>query len=272
MHLTPEQVERYDLDGYLVLPARVTPDEVAALRREVARLAPIQCPAIKREHNGMARSILRAHEADGDTASPAFHALARLPRLLGPAAQLLRDDSLYIYHSKINVKPALYGGIYSWHQDYGTWQRDGTPDSGITTAMVMLDDAQEIGGALYFVPGSHRAGGAAHLEDPQSHALNPLSVERAALLNILTAREPVPIVGPAGTVVFFHSQLVHSSGHNMSPRDRCQVYIVYNPVANRPRPVANPRPDFVCSRNTAPIAATDDGALLALSKDGGHGH
>lgn len=268
MHLTPAQIGQYEHDGFVILPALLAPAEVDVLRSEVARLARVESAAIKREPNGMARSILRVHEADGDTASPAFRALAHLPRLLEPAAQLLGDQQLYIYHTKINVKPALYGGIYAWHQDFGTWQRDGTPGPGITTAMVMLDQAQEISGALYFVPGSHRLGGAAHLEDPQSQALNPLSVERAALLDILRSREPVPVLGPAGTVVFFHSQLVHGSGHNMSPQDRCQVYVVYNPVANRPRPVATPRPDFVCSRNTTAIAALDDGALLEIA----HGH
>ena len=266
MRLTPEQIEAYDRDGYVVLPDLIRPVEVELLRTEVTRLAAIECPAIKRERNGLARSILRAHETDGDTASPAFHALSRLPRLLGPATDLLRDASVYIYHSKINVKQALYGGIYAWHQDYGTWERDGTPDANIVTALVMLDDAEEIGGALYFVPGSHRWGGKTHLEDPESDALNPLSVERRALLDVLRAHKPVPVLGRAGTVVLFHSQLVHGSGHNMSPRDRRQAYIVYNPVANRPRPVARPRPDFVCSRNTAPISAVADTALIPFAE------
>ena len=262
MRLTPQQVADYDRDGFLILPALVAAPEIAALQGEAQRLAGIQSDFIKRERNGLARSILRVHESDGDTASPEFRALARLPRLLEPARQLVRDAQVYIYHTKLNIKPALYGGIYSWHQDFGTWQRDGVASDNIVTAMVMLEDAEEIGGALYFVAGSHKLGDAQHLEDKETGALNPLSVERRALTRILEARKPQPIVGKAGTVVFFHSALVHGSGHNMSPRDRRQIYIVYNPVANKPVPPANPRPDFVCSRNCEPIETMEDDAIL----------
>ncbi len=53
---------------------------------------------------------------------------------------------------------------------------------------------------------------------------------------------PVPIDGADG------------SGHNLSRNDRWHVHVAYNPSANRPQPVpANPRPDYVVSRNYAPL-------------------
>ena len=45
---------------------------------------------------------------------------------------------------------------------------------------------------------------------------------------------------------------------NMSARDRRQIYIVYNPIANKPLPVENPQSDFDCSRNPRPIAMGHD--------------
>jgi ectoine hydroxylase len=69
----------------------------------------------------------------------------------------------------------------------------------------------------------------------------------------------VPVIGPPGTAVFFHCNILHGSGHNLSRHDRWAVYCVYNLVANRPADVPNPRPDYVRSTNWAPLPlGTDD--------------
>ena len=47
--------------------------------------------------------------------------------MLEPARQVLGDAGVYIYHTKINTKPAIEGTVWMWHQDYGSWQRDGCP-------------------------------------------------------------------------------------------------------------------------------------------------
>ena len=73
--------------------------------------------------------------------------------------------------------------------------------------------------------------------------------------------EPVAITGKPGTVVFFHCNILHGSGHNMSRHDRWQVYFVYNCVANHPLDVANPRPDYVRSTNWAPLRVESDDML-----------
>ncbi len=51
---------------------------------------------------------------------------------------------------------------------------------------------------------------------------------------------------------------------NMSARDRRQIYIVYNPIANKPLPVENPRSDFDCSRNPTPIAMGHDEDIFTV--------
>ena len=77
-----------------------------------------------------------------------------------------------------------------------------------------------------------------------------------------TSPAPIPIVGEPGTAVLFHCQIVHASGHNLSANDRWHVYMAYNPSANRPNPVpANPRPDYVVSRNYTPLVQTEDDSL-----------
>ena len=51
--------------------------------------------------------------------------MVRTPRLLRPVQQVLKDDAVYVYHTKINTKPAIEGTVWQWHQDYGSWMRDG---------------------------------------------------------------------------------------------------------------------------------------------------
>ena len=259
--LTTAQMADFRRDGYVILPELLAADEVSTLVAETRRLSAIQTPLIKRERSGAARSIMASHVEGGDTESGAFRALSRSSRVLGPVVQILQTEALYIHHSKINVKQALVGGIYSWHQDLGTWRRDGLQGEDILTVMIMLDDAAEISGSLYFVPGSHRLGTIAHVEDPEIGALNPWSTERHALSELLERHPPVPVLGRAGTAVVFHGNLVHGSGHNMSGRDRRQVYLVYNPLANRPREVAHPRPEYVCSRICQPVFVADDATI-----------
>src|SRR5258708_18682917 len=159
MKLTQDQLRAYARDGFLILPNLFSPDEVQAMKRDLRRIQDIDTDHLVREKTGgIAKTIYRVHEADGPTASPVFHAAARAPRLLEPAQQLLDDAQLYVYHTKCNLKTAIDGSVWQWHQDYGTWRRDGVPTPGMTTALIMLDEPTEMGGCLYFIPGSHREG------------------------------------------------------------------------------------------------------------------
>jgi ectoine hydroxylase len=88
-------------------------------------------------------------------------------------------------------------------------------------------------------------------------------VPKAELLSIMErSPEPVPVTGPPGTVVFFHCNILHASGHNLSKRARWHVFMVYCCVANRPQDVPNPRPEWVRSRKWRPLQTVSDDAIL----------
>ena len=89
MKLTPEQIAAYDRDGFLIFEGLFSPDEVAAMKRELERIQQIDTDHLVRERNGgIAKTIYRVHEADGPTASPLFRGAALSPRLLEPAMQV----------------------------------------------------------------------------------------------------------------------------------------------------------------------------------------
>ncbi len=267
MKFTNEQLANLDRDGFILIPGLFSESEVEAMREETTRLCHVEADYTARERGGDVRALFRVHEDYGPTQSKVFRALSRAPRLLEPAKQVLGDEDLYVFHTKINVKPAITGGIWSWHQDYGRWIQDGVPGPDVYTWLVMLDEAAEISGCLYMIPGSHRLGVQPHVDDPGLGALNQYGVPRDLMRQILrTSARPVPMVGPPGTVAFFHANVVHASGHNLSGADRRQVYVVYNRMANKPLPIEKPRPDHVCSTNVAPLVMGRDEDLLAASR------
>ncbi len=266
MRLSDQQRAEFEENGFLIFPELLSRDEVEVLRTEIERLSAIETDHIVRERTGAVRTIFRVHEEDGPTRSEPFRMLARSARVLGPATQALDEDDLYIYHSKVNTKEAIEGTVWLWHQDYGYWYWDGVPTANLATFTVVLDEATEMNGCVYIVPTSHKLGRLEPYADEETTAYKQWTIEREQLIEVLSdLPEPVPIAGPPGTAALFHSNVLHASGHNLSPRNRWQIYFVYNPVANRPTDVDDPRPDYVRSRNFAPLRVEDDAAIVQRS-------
>lgn len=266
MRLTNLQVEAYKRDGYLILEGLFSSLEVAAMRTELERIQKINTDHLVRENGtNIAKTIYRVHEADGPTASPIFHAVSRTARMLEPAQDLLSEERLYIHHTKCNLKTAIDGSVWAWHQDYGTWKRDGMPEARPITALVMLDEPTEMSGCLYFIPGSHEEG-SLEPEFNDATGYKFYVTPKDKLLEIMERRpEPVAITGKPGTVVFFDCNLLHSSGHNLSQYDRWAIYVVYNPVTNQCHDVPNPRPDYVRSINTKSLIKGGDNIFSPAS-------
>jgi ectoine hydroxylase len=267
MQLTPVQLAQYDRDGFLILPELFSVAEIERLRQELTRLGRVTADGVIKEKNGAIRTIFRVHDAESPTASDAFYALARCPRVLEPAQGLLGDPALYIHHSKCNLKEAIDGDIWAWHQDYGYWKLDGFERPDFTTALVMVDPASEIGGCLYFIPGSHKLGRLEPVWDDQTTSYGTWVVPKSTLLDIMARHpDPVPITGAPGTTVLFHPNILHASGHNLSRRSRWHVFMVYCRVASRPQDVPNPRPEWVRSRKWTPLEAVPDSAILGPAR------
>ncbi len=264
MHLTDQQLAEFDENGFLLFPELLNQEEIQILREEIGRLSTIESDHVVRERTGAARTIFRVHEDSGPTESSAFRALSRTPRVLEPVMQVLGDDEVYIYHSKINTKVAIEGTVWLWHQDYGYWYWDGVPEPQPVTFMISLEEATEMNGCLYLVPGSHKLGRQEPYADEETTSYKQWTIDRERLLEILdSSPDPVPIVGKPGMGALFHCNILHGSGHNLSSTDRWQVYYVFNPVANKPSDVENPRPDYVRSVNWEPIRMGEDEGLLS---------
>ena len=272
MRLTSAQRAQFERDGYLIFPNLIAADEVALLKRELDRVGEIQDPRVVRERTGGPRIVYGMHERAGPTASRAYEALVRSPRILEPVQDLLGED-VFVYHTKCNTKAALEGAIYEWHQDYTNWNiMDGTPNDKILTSAVLFDKATEVGGCLYFVTGSHREGIVkpdvseeelqARIRRVAEHG-EPMPVPPEKMADIVSRYgEPIAVTGDPGTVVIFHGDMVHGSGHNMSIHSRWILYIVFSAISNRPSKVLKPRADFQAARSAETATVLDAPSIL----------
>ncbi|MER6124311.1 phytanoyl-CoA dioxygenase family protein [Streptomyces sp. NPDC001795] len=260
--LTADDIATYHRDGVLFVPGMFSQSETEALRSAFERDAKIPGDhRITESNDSDVRAVYASH-----VRQPEFASLTRSARLLGSAQRLL-DTPLYVYQLKTNAKPAFAGDKWAWHQDFLAWRlADNIARPRLVNAAVFLDDVTEFNGPVIFVPGSHTAGlvhrdrndmarSEQHL-DPDDIALTPgelaACVERGGM---------VSPKGPAGSVVFFHPEIVHGSAPNMAPYPRRLAIITYNDVANPPRPVGTPRPEYLASRDVTALTVADDALI-----------
>ena len=212
MELTSALLAQYERDGFLIFPDLFGQAEIAVLRQEVARLSNLRTEEVFREHTGGVKTIFRVHEENGATRSAPFRALVRTPRVLRPVQQVLGTNEAYVYHTKINAKPAIEGTIWMWHQDYNSWSKDGCPSPNMATFNVMLNDTSEFSGGLYIIPGSHNLGLLESTFDT-STGYKLWVVPKEKMIEVIrNSPPPVAVTGRAGTAVLFHCNVLARLG------------------------------------------------------------
>jgi ectoine hydroxylase len=261
MKLSPEQLEQFDREGYLFFPSLFTPEETRTLNNAVPELySRHEAWNVRESGSDAVRTNFAAHMS-----SKPFAKLARHPRMVQPVQDLL-GEALYMHQFKINGKMAFEGDIWQWHQDYGTWMNDDMmPTERAMNVAIFLDDVNEFNGPLMFIPGSHKKGviEAKHDLTTTSYPLWTVDNELIASLVARAGGKQGGIVspqGPAGSMIVFHSCLVHASTSNLSPWNRVSVYLSLCAVSNHIR--RHKRPEYIAHRDFTPITCLPDDCLL----------
>lgn len=256
MQLSNSQLEQFESDGYIFLPDLFSAAEVAVMRNELPTINARTGPEIVREKDGKAlRTAFAAHNYN-----PVMNDVARHPRLVEPAQQLLGGD-VYIHQFKINGKAAFDGDVWQWHQDFGTWSRDDKmPEAKGMNLAVFLDDVNEFNGPLLFIPGSHKKGVIDAGHDLVTTSYPLWTLDNETVTKLVEAGGIVAPTGKAGSGLFFHCNLVHGSPSNMTPWGRTILYISANRCDNAITQFK--RPEYIAHRDFTPIAPLDDDCLL----------
>jgi ectoine hydroxylase len=263
MQLTEAQVRQFDEAGYLFLPDRFSPAEVAVLRGAVPGIFAQERDEVWRERGGKAvRTAFAAHHYD-----ETFRRLGAHPRLIGPVMQLL-EGPVYIHQFKINGKAAFEGDVWQWHQDYGTWARDDLmPEPRAMNIALFLDEVNEFNGPLMLIPKSHKEGKLEAGHDVITTSYPLWTLDKETVTRLAEAGGIVAPKGPAGSVLLFHCNLVHASPPNISPWDRTIVYVSACHVDNHIRQFK--REEWIAHRDFTPIEPLPDDCLLAPAGAGG---
>ena len=256
MKLNPQQIQEFDEQGFLFFPGLFRPDEVKVLVEEVPRLYAQQRPENVREKGSDAvRTNFAAHMY-----SAPFARLARHPRMVAPIVQLFGED-VYMHQFKINGKMAFDGDVWQWHQDYGTWKNDDQmPEARAMNVAIFLDEVNEFNGPLMFIPGSHKRGVLQAQHDVSTTSYPLWTIDHETISNLVERGGLVAPKGPAGSMILFHSCLVHASTSNLSPWNRVSVYLSLCAVSNHIRRFK--RPEYIAHRDFNPIRCLPDDCLL----------
>ncbi len=255
-----ELVREFDERGFTLVEGAFSPEEVAAIRAEVTRLEGEDIPQrLLETDSSLIRAVYGVHEL-----SPVLEHLTSDRRLVDLAEDLLRSP-VYIHQTQVSPKKAFGGNTWPWHQDFLYWKRDdGMPTANALSAGILLDDVTELNGPMFVVEGTHRIDlqaetsthGAGWEKTARIGDKYQISPER--LSAIMDEHPTTSVKGPAGTLVMFHSGLLHCSPPNLSGRPRSILFVRYNAMSNQLVEVADPRPEWLANRHPAQVEARDE--------------
>jgi ectoine hydroxylase-related dioxygenase (phytanoyl-CoA dioxygenase family) len=231
--LTPEQIETYHKDGYIVLDDVITEAELATIEPLYQEFIEGKVPEMGRDFCDMSGPYGRAFE-DFQLVNAVLPRKYRSElvdnifekRAESIAHQLIGEEIALDYDQFLAKRPNKGGAKFAWHQDLGYWPT-GTPDTITTTCSLALDDADEANGCLQVVPGSHL--------EPELRPHRPMLSSTGDRgdreeSHVLTAElndgdEVVLLPVKRGSISVHNEKIVHGSGGNQSDRWR-RTYII----------------------------------------------
>jgi len=210
--MTTPQADFYRQNGYLVAPDLFTAAEMQELKVETTR--------IFRGKRGPVEGLLEVAPQMTDAEVLRKYLAIHFPHKLSPMIERslshpgivevlthIIGPNVKCMQSMLFVKGPGKPG-QSWHQDEYYIP---TRDRSLGAAWIAIDDATIENGCLWIIPGSHQSG--IIMRRIPGH--NPEFAE-ADTLNISGYGEDrcVPVDVKAGSVVFFHGYVLHSSRRN----------------------------------------------------------
>lgn len=247
-------VETFQTDGYVSTEGLFSREQVdgfgALIDRAVERRTADDARALadKSSYEQSFVQCMRLWETDPEVAQLTFH-----PRLADAAAQLLEVERVRIWQDQ-----ALYkepgGRITDAHQDATFWP---IGDAPLVSAWIPLDGSTLEGGAVGYVPGSHKLG-------PLKKVNLLKTTEAYDILNdpALDGRQPTYVEAPKGAVVWHHGMTVHAALANNSTATRRAFTVVY--IADGYKR-AKPWPNFPLDRAGVEVGEPMQGEGLPLA-------
>ena len=215
--VSPEQVEFYQENGYLVVEEFLTPSELDEILGVVDEL--IEESRGVSEHDDRFE-LESTHSADAPALRrlkgparnyPLFKQYARSDSFADLVEPLMGNHGVRYQHDKLNMKTSDIGSPVEWHQDFAFHPHT---NDDLLAIGVALDACTVDNGCLMVIPGSHRWEILDHHNDGVfAGAIAPSE----AGVDLDAA---VPVTVPAGGVSVHHVRTLHGSAPNRSSQSR----------------------------------------------------
>lgn len=209
MGMTEEEIFRFDLTGFLLRPAILTPDEVAEISDQINRIkhSPETLPPEHQAVPGGPASRLIDHPKVVEV----------VQQLIGQEVRL--EGAFCIWRKKGEWAGDLHGGgPQQANPVFGYRVMNGHMHAGMVRVVFELTDIKKDDGATVFIPGSHKANYPMHPDH--------MSLDEDKRSPFLTSYEC-----PAGSAVFFTENLCHAGPLWQRDTPRVAVFHAYSPLA-----------------------------------------
>ena len=204
--ISPEERQRLDQDGFLVLEDFVPPDHLEALRDRIHRLFEELGARAGFEFKQEPQTDRLANLIDYDDV---FQRAVALPKLLACVAQVLGPEFKL---SSLNARSARPHSDWTQPLHCDTGALPDARGNSVCNIIWMLDDFTAENGATRFVPGTHRS----H-RLPQEVLADPLAPHPDERL----------LIGRRGTVVVMNAHLWHGGTANRTDGPRLAMHSFY---------------------------------------------
>jgi ectoine hydroxylase-related dioxygenase (phytanoyl-CoA dioxygenase family) len=222
-HLTPEQREFFNQNGYLVMKDILKNEEVKQYAEIYDKFLDGTIETGKnRADLGAGLGKSGNVEAITQIMWPCdfFPQLLQMPyhqRVLAISRDLMGEDMAIDFDMLINKAPGTNTPT-PWHQDAAYWIK--MPDTRAVSCWLALDDAFISNGCMWYVPGSH-------LREIRPHYF--AAKEGGALMCECSESEGLPVEIKAGSCVLHHGHTLHYSRGNTSFFNRRAMIVNLRP-------------------------------------------
>ena len=161
--LTPEELQSYRENGFLIRESVFTAEELVAMRacvEEAVETAHKLSRQGKTYHLDNKRfvdidnlTVQFEHEIDSETIrviEPVHHlnsglgSLVEDARIVDPIQSIIGTERVSVWTNKLNLKRAKEGSGFGWHQDSPYWVHDSDHVDLLPNVYLAFDDADEI--------------------------------------------------------------------------------------------------------------------------------